>query len=260
MKPTVIKAVLFASALVSCSIKEDREPCPCVLEIDFSECPLYKEAMTLQGWREEASCFSESIVPGELERGVFKSKIEKGTLEYNACSPLEESFLDGCCVIIPAGHQSDPLFACSATVKALGETASDTVRLHKQFADMTVSFGKQNGVESDIVSITVTATSKGIDLRSLTPVEGKFRCNSSAENGFFKVRLPRLSDGRIVIDTYTVDGFLKRFELGEPVKSSGFDWEAEDLDDLWIDYDFGRSEITVEIVSWSEGYDITEII
>ena len=66
MKPTVIKAVLFASALVSCSIKEDREPCPCVLEIDFSECPLYKEAMTLQGWREEASCFSESIVPGEL--------------------------------------------------------------------------------------------------------------------------------------------------------------------------------------------------
>lgn len=258
MKKTVLTTWLFAAALSSCSVKEDRSPCPCLLTIDLSACPEYRESMPLRGRKGQADCLSEDIDIFENSDRRLTRTIGKGVLSYGICSPLvESSIMDGI-IRIPEGSQADPLFAYAQTVDATAETAYDMVQMHKQFAEMTVTFGRLDNTE--IESITVMTGSNGLDLISLEPVEGAFRYTSRGENGFFKVRLPRLGDGRILIEARDSEGRVKNYDIGNPVKAAGFDWTAEDLDDFWINYDFSSSSFSVEVSPWDPGFDIPETI
>lgn len=258
MKKTVLTTWLLSAVLSSCSVKEDRSPCPCLLTIDLSACPEYREAMPLRGRKESTDCLSEDIDIFENRDRHLKRTIGKGVLHYGICSPLIGSSLADGIIRIPEGSQSDPLFAYAQTVDATSETAYDMVQMHKQFAEMTVTFGRIENVE--IESITVRTGSNGLDLFSLEPVEGAFRYTAINENGFFKVRLPRLGDGKIVIEATDSEGRVKTYDIGSPVKTAGFDWTAEDLDDFWINYDFSSSSFSVEVAPWQPGYDIPETI
>lgn len=259
-KKTVITAFIIAAILPSCSVKEDRLDCPCRLTIDLGDCPEFQSEMQLKGWRNEEMLFCGNIHILELPGRLHEREISKGRFRYSVCSPLSEKSVVDNDIIIPKGSQSEPVFIYSSEVNATGETAYDKVSLHKQFAQMTVSFGKQNGIQSGIVSVTVKAGARGIGLKSMLPIQGVFQYSTGAHDGFFKIRLPRLSDGKISIDAFTEEGFFKTFTIGDDVKAAGFDWNAEDLDDFWVDFDIGDFEVSVEVQEWENGYDIYEII
>lgn len=259
-KKTVITAFIIAALLSSCSVKEDRLECPCRLTIDLGDCPEFQSEILLKGWRNEEILFCGNVHILELPGRLFEQNVSKGSFRYSVCSPLPEKSVVDNDIIIPKGNQSEPVFIYSSDVNAEGETAYDKVSLHKQFAQMTVSFGKQNGSHAGIVSVTVKAGVQGIGLKSLHPIQGAFQYSTGADDGFFKIRLPRLSDGKISIDAFTEEGFFKTFTIGDEVKAAGFDWHAEDLDDFWIDFDISDFAVSVDIQEWENGYDVYEII
>ena len=116
--------------LSSCSVKEDRDVCPCWLQIDLSTCSHYTDLVSLKGWTGERAVFGVHI-PGEDFTQVHEEEVPRGMVSYCAHSLPGSYGLSGMIVVVPEGEQSPRLYAYRADVPAYGETASDRVSLHK---------------------------------------------------------------------------------------------------------------------------------
>jgi hypothetical protein len=56
----LITAMLTAFVLSSCSVKEDRTPCPCWLCLDITPAKEYSKDVTLSAWN-EGRIFSQTV-------------------------------------------------------------------------------------------------------------------------------------------------------------------------------------------------------
>ena len=74
---------------VSCSIKEDRSSCPCILRLDFPELVSGQEQFLLSVNRGGECIISDLLIPGETG-GVCELEVPKDELFVNVWS--EESF------------------------------------------------------------------------------------------------------------------------------------------------------------------------
>ena len=62
MKRINIIPVAILPFIVCCSVKEDRDGCPCWLQIDLSTCSHYAESVSLKGWTDSGSVFGVQVV------------------------------------------------------------------------------------------------------------------------------------------------------------------------------------------------------
>ena len=60
---TYTATLMLLLILSSCSVKEDRDVCPCWLQIDLSTCSHYTDLVSLKGWTGERAVFGVHI-PG----------------------------------------------------------------------------------------------------------------------------------------------------------------------------------------------------
>lgn len=256
MKRSYNFLVALSLLLSSCSVKEQRSDCPCWMQIDLSTCSHFTDRVSLKGWTDASAVFGvqvlrEDFVPDHEEM------VPRTMVHYCAVSRLDTQKNSGMSVIIPEGEQSDRLYAYRADVPAFGESAYDKVSLHKQYAAVAVKID----AGGDDYSVVVKGGWSGLDLTTLRPVAGNFRFTpESNEEKVWYFRLPRQGDDSVIMEITRKDGYSVPFDLGGLIRRSGYDWKAEDLDDIMLGVDYAAQDITIEVIAWEKGLIYDEII
>jgi hypothetical protein len=67
--------------------------------------------------------------------------------------------------------------------------------------------------------------------------------------------LPRQIDASLMLEVDDGKGGYKAFALGQYIVSSGYDWTAEDLEDITVTLDYALTEIRLVIGGWESVYE-----
>lgn len=274
MKNTFLTvAASFGIALLSfssCSVKEDRRPCPCYLEV---RTPLHEGdcIFSVFGYSDRNLVYRQLIKDGEqvneiaLPKNVYKASSLWGAKESNVTDDL---------VLIPLGSECDSLysFTSSASIDALGEQAEVELAPHKQFATLSLEFETE---EVYPFEITIRGHVDGYSLYDFTPHQGEFKVKPVATdplNSKYELRLPRQVDNSLIIEmrdrpsggstsTFTTkaEGEEEPFivALGEMIARTDYDWTAEDLQDIAIKVDYLKKQITINVSDWEIVFSIS---
>lgn len=252
MKATrLFLAALLMAALSSCSIKEDRDPCPCVLDIFLEDSGDHAERLALSAWDGTGRLFLDRIDTDKYP-DIYQKKVPKGFLNVCAYGGVSSMALKGDWLLIPEGGQCDPVWAYKGgTVDANGETAEDHITLHKQYAVIHIrldSLGRDTGG----AILRAVGNANGFDISTLEPVKGPFHSFTSLDKEMHHVvSVPRQFDGSLELEVY-LEGVLSRTVLlGELILNAGYSWEREDLDDIYISLGlFSSGRITISVNGW----------
>ena len=248
------------AAGTACSVKEDRGPCPCYLQVSFTEPDAAGEAELL-GWRDDR-LFRDRIRIEEAHPAWTKP-VSKGMLTLSACTGFREAFAEGHQLRIPPGSEADSLYAWFGEVDATGDLAYAQVTFRKQFATVFLDIRKS----ADVVRscrFLVEGNSCGFDLLDFSPVEGKFRCEPVPESGsstgrgtgdgtIVTFRVPRQADTGLMVTIHPDGSLPARFPLGEYIDRLGYNWKTEELQDIYVSIDLARGLADVRVADWEEG-------
>ena len=228
------------AAGTACSVKEDRGPCPCHLQVSFTDPDAAGEAELL-GWRDDR--LFRDRVRIEEARPHWTKPVPKGMLSLSACTGYREAFAEGRQMRIPPGSEADSLYAWDASVT-----------FRKQFATVFLDIRKS----ADIVRacrFLVEGNSCGFDLLDLSPVDGKFRCEPRPHAGesIVTFRVPRQGDDGLAVTIHPEGSAPARFPLGAYIDRLGYSWKTEELQDIYVAIDLVRGLVDVRVADWEEG-------
>ena len=251
-------AAALAIIVTSCSVKEDRTPCPCWLGIDISPSMEHSRNLTVSAWDQDR-IFSQTVSVADYP-DEYEHTVPKGHVTVSAYCGRKTGYEQGGRIIIPEGSDSDPIMAHLRLVDCTGEFAKDTVQMCKQWA--TVYLKIENSSEDRYpYGLAVVSDVCGIDLRDLSLVSGPCRYGlelDSDENCSF--RLPRQRDDSRAVITVSADGErLDDLPLYQWIEATGYSWHDRNLKDIYIGVDYVRAEVTIVIQGWAEreSYEIT---
>ncbi len=241
-----------AMAAASCSVKEDRTPCPCWLDIDITSCAEHAREITLAGWN-GSRVFSEKVAVADYP-DVYETTVTKGMVTSTAFCGLHESTLEGSRIRIPEGSESDQIRAHSVLVDCTGESAKDKVELYRQYATVHLSM-KGEDAKVNPYGLRVIGDVSGIDITSLSPVAGAFQFEPKADSdGTWIFRLPRQNEDTRIRAELLLDGVVvDQLSLHEWIRQTGYSWIERDLKEIYIGVDFGQGTVSVTIQGWDEG-------
>lgn len=255
----VLTGTLLASSLVSCSVKENRGPCPCYLDVTVDASAT-----------EDGDCIVSvfTIGGGDLtlrdtlssDAPALELSLKKGHYSANALWGLSQCTLTDSLVVIPVGCECDSLYSSiTPDVDATGETANINFARNKQFATLNLSFETEGEFP---FGVALRGNVDGYDLRTLAPHAGEFFVapeSLNETNSLFRTRLPRQKDNSLVIvlqeRTQTASTKVAVTDpniipLGEIIARTQYDWSAESLEDIDIRIDYVRAQITIHVCDW----------
>ena len=242
----------FLAAGTACSVKEDRDPCPCYLQVSFTDPDAAGEAEML-GWRDDDRLFRDRLSI-EDARPCWTKPVSKGMLTLSACTGIREAFAEGRHMRIPPGSEADSLYAWFEEVDATGDLAYARVSFRKQFATVFLDIRKS----ADVVRscrFLVEGNSCGFDLLDFSPVAGIFRFEPIPREGenIVTFRIPRQGDTNLTVTIHPEGSVPARFPLGEYIDRLGYNWKTEELQDIYVAVDLVRGLVDVRVADWEEG-------
>lgn len=276
----LLPVAALSGTLTSCSsIFEDRTECPCRLYVDLDKSP-ERPVCDLFVWNEETTALKETADARDYnDQYPFCRGVRKNIYDISAAAGCRNNYLEGRTLLLKPGTQCDSLWAyCSRNLDCTGESAYDTVRLHKQYAAVLMAL-KINEIEDFPYHIVLKSDAKGIDLCNVKePILGTFGPkNSERSDGEYDaafslpLELPASGECRfnlqrhgrgslnIRIELFDKNGsFYMGYNLGEEINRSGYDWTEDDLKDIRIDIDFSRQEIKNIVVTPWDHVDVNE--
>lgn len=256
MMRLIIAFTLAVSFLCGCTVKEDRETCPCRLILDFgnidtSLCRSLNLLATMQG----EIIFSDRIETMDLA-DEYIVEVPRGTLRINVWAGDGDRVDHEHGVVIPYGCECPPLYMHSFIADASGELCRESIRLRKNHCRLTVMV---EGMDAVPYSLTFKGNVDGYRLDG-QPSSGDFSCVAYPERtGNSRALLPRQTDSSLLLEVDDGTSVVKTFAIGEHIAASGYDWTSEDLEDITITLDYHVTYIKVTIQEWDEEYvyDIT---
>ena len=300
---TVMNRLLFVMwmagmlFLSSCSIKEDRDGCPCWMTVDLSDVaesrwksPERQSNTEYQGLiksLESRQHIAESVVlrlrgnSDEDEVGYSYQvteavKPDVGALEYEVprgsvgVSPValgneipgqagHDGIVgyDGDEIRIPVGEQMDSLYGFFRMFYTRCESVLCDVELHKEFCTVSFTLGDDGYVSP--YDLEVWGNVAGVSAWDLMPLEGDFRFAPSLEDGVYRVRVPRQVDNSSELVMLEDSEIVDRLPLGEYIARSGYDWAAEDLADVHIALDMEKQQVMITVSGW-DGVVVMDIV
>jgi len=247
--------------LMSCSVKEDRSGCPCVMELCVEGGETDRDVLAV--WNPGLRlCDTLSRAGGTAP---FEILVPRGLPVVSVWSGAHDLTLSGSVLRIPEGSQMEEVYAWTEPIDTRGE---ERVRvdalLHRQYAYLHINVVFQKG-ESSPYELRIRGNVDGLDLLSLEPVGGSFEFSFLPVTGIYhRVCLPRQNDYSLELD------FIPRtpsrglpedsLPIGDYIRETGYDWAAPDLKDIFIDIDFVRTEVNLRVEDWEEGTSIGIII
>ena len=233
--------VLLALCCVSCSIKENRDRCPCSLTLDVKAPGEVRVLM-------EGNEFSlDGTFPGDTS--------------FTCLAPRPSVRITGVCgaqwdggVLIPEGEECPPLYLGVCRTDTNREEHRTEVPLYKSFCTLEMNFTCPQGWKPLLLELRGNVCGYGRDGR---PLEGPFVFRPQlSSTGRCSVRIPRQTDGSLVLDFG--GGFV--FALGKYIMEGGYDWEKPDLPDMEMDVDISLTVISFHWDGWTHTEDLYYLI
>lgn len=252
-----IYAFGFILALQSCSIKEDRGPCPCHLNVNVERCSAFTDRLMLSAWKESrGNLFTDRIKLTDYP-DVYSRKVDKGFIYVSAFSGYERMMSRDGFLIIPEGEECPEIMAFRGELlDASGDSIDEHVCLHKQYSRIFFLTDEVTESMGEMV-FRVVGNVNGFSLSSLYPCEGKFSAIAAKKpDGVRSLCVPRQIDDDLKLEIY-MDGVLYgTICIGDKIRESGYSWEEEDLCDIYLSIClFSSSGISVDVNGWD-----TEIV
>lgn len=249
-----LMALLSTGVLVlatACPVKEDRAPCPCILDIDFA-CPespgagnvgLIVESPDGIVWRDTV----DVIRSGQ----GYQVPVPRARLHVRAWTG-EDVHASDLGILIPLGQDCPRVYMHDSDVRTDGEYFHEDIILRKNHCVMTLLTEGEGRISS---SLTLKGNVAGYDALG-RPVQGDFEFlldDGGLEEGYVAV-LPRQADASLMLEIDDGKGNHKAFALGRYIVSSGYDWSAPDLDDVTVTIDYALTEIRLVVSGWESVY------
>lgn len=236
---------------VSCSVKEDRAVCPCLLNLNFEQGNYPSDGTTdVSVFSAEDVFYEECVRTADVSAGL-SAAVPRCSMHVRSWTGTE-GLLSKEGISIPPGSDCPRVYMYDSDIVAEGEKYEEKVLMHKNHSVVTVVFDDGN---ADGMILTVIGNVSGYD-RYGRPVEGDFsyRLEEYGQEDFYQVVLPRQSDASLVL---MVDGrgdVPRYFSLGQYLASSGYDWTSPDLEDVTVTLDYALTEICLTIGRWDTEY------
>ena len=254
-----IRSCLLAALLtlpLSCSIKEDRTACPCLLTVDLSRTldagitppAWWDKGLQISLFRNQECFLSENHRLGQVQP-AYDYPVEKGDVGVTGILGLEAGILSAREIRYREGCQADRLYVSSRVVPCYGETARTVLEMYKQFSNIEI-----RGLDSFDYRMEVTAGCDGLDVLERKALEGPFRfvlhCD---EDGVCRFRMPRQEHDDLRILLWDASGHLDNaIPLGAYMTGIGYDWHAPSLSDVSIHVDFVTASISITVDDWTQ--------
>ena len=237
---SLLVSFFFLLACASCSVKEDRSGCPCILSLYTSDAG---KTIGVEVWNADGIC----VARGETDGSLLELGVPRGHLLVTAYSGLSDCRLFGGVVSIPRGGQMDELSAWRSEVDCSGEQASLILCLDKQWATVNLKMQNYPFPEEEPL-LKLSGSVSGYDLASGLPVDGGFYyLPPLSADGDVVFRLPRQRGGTLLLEVGP-----KVLAIGEMIIRSGYDWQQASLDDIHIWVDYLKSTVRIGISDWNE--------
>lgn len=237
--------------VVGCSVKEDREDCPCRLIIDMTgiDTTLVKQ-LNLLATSPDGVVFSDTV-DAESFADLYVRDVPHMLMRVNVWDGDSE-------LQIPYGCECPPFYMSSFDADTRGEVCRHNVELKKNHCRLTVLF---DGREQVPYRLTFRGNVDGYGEDGF-PSAGDFACVAYpvGKSAGSQVTVPRQLDSSLLLDVED-DGSttLKTFAIGEYLQAGGYDWTAEELEDATVILDYYITGIRITYKGWDKeySYDIT---
>lgn len=245
-----VLVLLFVVFVAGCSIKEDRTMCPCSLILDFTDV----DTMVIKSLSIRAICEGKVLIDDVINASDFDKPY---MTEVPRCCPLvnvwagDDERLGENGVVIPFGCDCPPIYMYSFVADAMGETYVERIDMHKNHCRLTI---KVEGVEQVPYSFTVFGNVDGYGLDG-EPSAGDFSCVTYPDaQGGSQLLLPRQVDSSLLLEVDDGTSEAKIFAIGQHITSSGYDWKADDLEDVTVILDYCVTYVQILIQRWDKEY------
>lgn len=223
----------------SCSIKEERSGCPCLLAVNFTALPTGRVEYSIED------------TDGELlQRGTIHNSdttlflpVPRSGVRLTAVSGIGLS-PDG--IHIPYGSPCPAAYLYRSIIGTDHESVMVTPTLHKHFCNLNLILDGPpgDGVPLD-VRVHGSVDGIGYDGR---PLAGEFTC--SAVSG--PCRLPRqAASDNLMLDIVLADNVVRTFALGTYMRNAGYDWAEPDLADISLELSLSVTTLRLIADDWS---------
>lgn len=275
--------------LSSCSIKEDRDGCPCWMMVEMpgqaghdgekvghdGRFPVGAGddgtvVLRLRGNSDEDAVDYEYQVTeavrvdvGALEYEVPRGSVGVSAVAFGNETPGRAGYdgksagYDGDEIRVPVGEQMDSLYGFFKMYHTRCESVLCDVELHKEFCTVSFTLGKDG--YSSPYDIEVWGNVAGVSAWDLMPVQGEFRYAPMQKNGVYQVRVPRQEDNSLELVMVEDSEIVDRLPLGEYIARSGYDWTAEDLADVNVALDLEMQQVMITVSGW-DGVVVMDIV
>lgn len=257
----ILLTMLVVAVASSCSVKEDRSDCPCILSVIFPEGTKSAsfESSTMSILTDGSEDQYTFHLDTDLE--IREHIVPRGFTSLSVISSNENGVLGFDVVTFPEGCECDRIYAHSSLVDCTGETASDTVHLHKQFAIISLEITGSSAIEE--LSVIVDGSYNSLGLFNLSPIPGRYRCHARVTGSrYYEVLVPRQKKGELMLYVYDLSESMElaSVNLEAILESAHFDWSKMDIDDIKLTLDMESSDVCIFIEKWAQGSAIDEVI
>lgn len=243
----LVATVLFSA----CSVKEDRILCPCILEMEFAESdPAIVRSVELQVTSRNGFRYADTVSVAE-SGNRYSVPVPRTDLHIRAWAGTD-GMASEYGLLIPLGRACPEVYMHDSDVCAEGETVHDVIFMRKNYCAVTLITKGGVRLPSDV---RVKGNVAGYDDKG-QPVRGRFEVflDDDSEAGVYEFVLPRQIDSSLVMEVEDGQGGYKAFALGHYIASSGYDWNAADLEDVTVVIDYALTEIRLTISGWDGTY------
>ncbi len=261
MRKILLVLSMSAAVLASCSIKEDRRGCPCLLRLDFSSVTetVRSGKMLLSVISDDGFALSDTLDMAAVG-DMLELRVPRTGVRVNLWSEEAGDFIGADGLVIPLGEDCPSVRMFSSFVDTDCETCTEEVVARKNFCRLTIvtDDGPDSGDEA--FSFGVYGGVNGYDIAG-SPRSGEFchylsRREESSGGTARVVNLPRQTDSSLKLDICEEAEVLKTFALGNYISRSGYDWTEPDLEDLTVRIDYASTRIVISVGTWESSYEV----
>ncbi len=262
--PVVVLGTLIICMCIGCSVKERRGECPSVLVLDFSGVDSDKSDSLNVSIRSAGDYLFKDVVTKDLYSQLYKVQVPKGKIFLTSYSVESggEDFSemisdDGATLTIPFGSQCPQLNAFSSTAEIWNEMTVIPVVLYKNYCEVKIEMVCETSVQ---FKLTFIGSVNGYDSEG-QPMAGQFSYSPEQYgNGMFKTRIPRQVDNSLRLAIADDEEVLREFAVGEYISESGYDWVAANLENIEIQINYSKTDVTFVVNDWKKEVDLEVII
>lgn len=250
--------LLLMVFLSGCSVKEQREACPCQLVLDLAK--IDKDScndLRLSVSSADGPIYNQRSVIDEFWP-EYTIAVPRSELAVNVYSGEGECFDQTKGIRIPYGEECPRIYMHSSLVDTRYETVRETVEIHKNHC--VVDLYLENDAADSRYELCLKGNVCGYGWDG-QPVQGEFSFRPDGDSDrCYRACLPRQLDASLMLEIDDGSEVLKTFSLGEYIVAGGYDWDAQDLEDLTVHINWTLTSVILTVSGWDWIYECEIVI